>query len=158
MVDVRFFHGHTDSAIDLAEDILYNLRHVYGPSHRWAVEMMNLLSSMYMSKGDRSAAVAVLDATDLGEGVAPNDDQARGVMLQDPSHAAKSVKAKIEYLLKFYQQNDNAEVSVQQSATLVDELSRRLNVPTLTTERGDVTGHQPPANWSFADNGIRSQV
>jgi len=158
LVDVRFFHGHTDSAIDLAEDILYNLRHVYGPSHRWAVEMMNLLSSMYMSKGDRSAAIAVLDAPDLGDGGASNDDHARSAMLRDSSHATKSVKAKIEYLLKFYQQNDNAEGSVQQSASLVDELSQRLNVPTLITERGDVTAHQPPASWSFADDGVPESI
>ena len=155
LVDVRFFHGHIDSAIDLAEDILYNLRHVYGPSHRWAVEMMNLLSSMYMSKGDRSAAMSVLDAADLGVGAAANDENNRGAIHPDPSHAAKQVKAKIEYLLKFYQQNDNSESSVQQSATLVDELSKRLNAPTLTIEKGDVTAHQPPSSWSFADDGVR---
>lgn len=158
LVDVRFFHGHTNSAIDLAEDILYNLRHVYGPSHRWAVEMMHLLSSMYMSKGDRGAAIAVLDATDGGGGAALNDEPAPSAMLPDSSHAAKSVKAKIEYLLKFYQQDDNTEGSAQQSASFVDDLSRRLNAPTLTIEKGDVTAHQPPASWSFADGGTQGQA
>jgi len=146
LVDVRFFHGHIDSAIDLAEDILYNLRHVYGSSHRSAVEMMNLLSSMYMSKGDRTAAMAVLDAADLSVCNTKIDDRIDMATSQDPFHATKLVKEKIEHLLHFYHQSDHSEKSVRQSATLIDELSKRLNAPILTAKDGDVGTHQPPPN------------
>lgn len=153
LVDVRFFHGHIDSAIDLAEDILYNLRHVYGPSHRSAVEMMDLLSSIYMAKGDRTAAMAVLEAADLGVGNTDFNDRVDVVKFQDTSQATKSVKANIEYLLHFYQQSDHSEESVRQSETLVKELSKRLNVPTHPARDGDVRIHQPPTSWSFAVDG-----
>lgn len=158
LVDVRFFHGHTDSAIDLAEDILYNLRHVYGPSQKWAVEMMNLLSSMYMSKGDRSAAMAVLDAVGSGAEVGSNDNNPVVPTVPGSPNAARQVKAKIESLLKFYKQVDHSDISVQQSANVVDELSRRFSAPTVMVERGDVVAHQPPTSWSFADEGAGGRV
>lgn len=158
LVDVRFFHGHIDSAIDLAEDILYHLRLVYGSSHRWSIEIANLLSSMYMSKGDRSAAIAVLDIADLGVSSSVHHDDERGPVSTDSSRAAKSVKSKIEYLLRFYQQDDATESSVQESANLVDELSKQLNAPAHTVEKGDMMAHQPPSSWSFVDEAAHNST
>ena len=149
LVDVRFFHGHTDSAIDLAEDILYNLRQVYGPLHRSAIEMMNLLSSIYMSKGDRAAALAVHDSADSGvTNIGFVDEES--VVREEPSHSDKQIRSKIESLLQQYQHNDGPEKSSRQSSSLVDELTKRLTAPAPDFKSGAVKGHQPPSNWSFA--------
>ena len=151
LVDVRFFHGHIDSAIDLAEDILYNLRQVYGPSHPWAVQMMNLLSSIYMSKGDRAAAMAVHEAA--GSSVDNPDAVTSPISSQDE----KLVKSKLEQLLHCYQQSDDPNGSPRrQSAQLIDELSKRLHAPP-NAKSGHAAAHQPPANWSFAIDGHGEQ-
>ena len=60
LVEVRFFHGHVDSAIELGEDIFYNVQRVYGTSHPCTVGIGSLLSTMYAATGDHAAAKAVI--------------------------------------------------------------------------------------------------
>lgn len=60
LVEVRYLHGHVDSAIELGEDILYNVQRVYGTSHPCTVDIARLLSTMYATTGDHSAAKAVI--------------------------------------------------------------------------------------------------
>lgn len=60
LVEVRYFHGHVDSAIELGEDILYNVQRVYGTLHPSTVDIARLLSTMYATTGDQSAAKAVI--------------------------------------------------------------------------------------------------
>ena len=106
-----------------------------------------------MSKGDRTAASAVRDTAGLSIGNSRPDHSVNVATSQDPSYATKQVKANIEYLLNFYQQSEPSEKSVRQSETLITELSKRLNVPTLTPKDEDLQDHQPPTTWSFADDG-----
>ena len=150
LVDVRFFHGHTDSAIDLAEDILYNLRQVYGPLHPSAVQMMNLLSSIYMSKGDRAAAMAVHEGVDSGIANVGSHDNSNLAPLEDASQADKVMRSKIQDLLQYYQRNDGHEHSEQQSTQLIDELAKRLHGSVPNAKGKTIETHQPPTNWSFA--------
>ena len=156
LVDVRFFHGHVDSAIDLAEDILYNLRQVYGPSHHSAVEMMNLLSSIYMSKGDRAAALAVHEAVDSG----PQRPSIDGnTVSEHPAQAEKAVRSKIESLLHEYHSSGGAGRSVGQSSSLIDELTKKINTPASSgSKKRPFKGHQPPENWSFAESGEEERI
>ena len=150
LVDVRFFHGHVDSAIDLAEDVLYNLRQVYGPSHHSAVQIMNLLSSIYMSKGDRAAAMAVHETADQG---APKVGSA-GELTDDVVPANQDdnvVRSRIERLLQQYHDGDGSDKSVRHSASLIDKLTKRLGPPPPDTNRKRVKEHQPPSTWSFAE-------
>lgn len=158
LVDMRFFHGHTDSAIDLAEDILYNLRHVYGPSHPAAVEMTNLLSSIYVSKGDRAAAMAVhkVDsrfATSPGNSAGKAHVQYDAVDIRGPRQSVDLVKSKIESLLHSYQKGGSSEKSVEHSAALIDELTKHLHNSHATAsnvqEGISMSAYQPPANESF---------
>ena len=157
LVDVRFFHGHVDSAIDLAEDILYNLRQVYGPLHPSAVQMMNLLSSMYMSKGDRAAAMAVHEGTDSSIAKTAFADQRDIPAAGDSSHADTAIRSKIEHLLQCYQQCDGSEHSMRQSSTLLDELTKRLSAPVAFSKSPAVGGHRPPSTWSFAADEEKDQ-
>ena len=60
LVEVRFFHGHVDSAIELGEDIFYNVQRVYGTAHPSTVGIASLLSTMYAATGDHAAAKAVI--------------------------------------------------------------------------------------------------
>ena len=60
LVEVRFFHGHVESAIELGEDILYNVQRVYGTTHPSTVDIASLLSTMYAATGDHTAAKAVI--------------------------------------------------------------------------------------------------
>ena len=73
LVDVRLLHGHVDSAMDLAEDMLYNLRHVYGPSHALTIDLAEALSKMYSDQGNQSAAKAVAGMSPL-TGIDDEDD------------------------------------------------------------------------------------
>ena len=73
LVDVRLLHGHVDSAMDLAEDMLYNLRHVYGPSHALTIDLAEALSKMYSDQGNQSAARAVAGMSPL-TGIDDEDD------------------------------------------------------------------------------------
>jgi len=157
LVDVRFFHGHIDSAIDLAEDILYNLRQVYGPSHHSAVQMMNLLSSIYMSKGDRAAAMAVHEAAESGVAKTGFHEDNDSVALEDPSQADQFIRSKIESLLQQYQHSDGSEAIVRQCSSLIDELTRRLNGSALDSKNEGAGGHRPPSNWSFAVGGEKDK-
>ena len=154
LVDVRFFHGHVDSAIDLAEDILYNLRQVYGPLHPSAVQMMNLLSSIYMSKGDRAAALAVHEAAESGLVNTGSQGHNQGGVTEDSSQDDKLIRSKLEDLLQSYRQEPNQGSIVQHSASLIDELARRLHTPAPQTKNGGPCGaHQPPVSWSFTIDG-----
>lgn len=157
LVDVRFFHGHTDSAIDLAEDILYNMRQVYGPSHPSAVQMMNLLSSIYMSKGDRAAAMAVHASAHPGITKTSLDDRRDDVVLGDRSPDDRVIRSKIERLLQQYQHSDGPEKSRRPSSTLVDGLAKRFNVPAADAKSAAIREHQLPSTWSFAEGGDEDQ-
>lgn len=95
LVEVRFFHGHVESAIELGEDILYNVQRVYGTSHPSTIDIANLLSRMYVTTGDHAAAKAV-----IGEG----DNRAT-----TPKVNQDSAKSNREYLLQqFIQRNNDA--------------------------------------------------
>ena len=60
LVEVRFFHGHIDLAIELGEDIFYNVQRVYGTSHPSTVGIASILSTVYAATGDHTAAKAVI--------------------------------------------------------------------------------------------------
>ncbi|KAL6713203.1 hypothetical protein ACLMJK_009324 [Lecanora helva] len=153
LVDVRFFHGHVDSAIELAEDILYNLRQVYGPSHPPAMQMTNLLASMYMSKGDRAAAMAVHEGSDLTIDRATLDIGDDADAPEESSHDDKLIRSKIEQLLQCYRQDDGFEKSGRHSSALIDDLTRRLSASSRGSKPAPLSGHRPPKDWSFAIDG-----
>ncbi|KAB8664815.1 hypothetical protein FH972_026240 [Carpinus fangiana] len=50
LCEVRFAAGQIDEAIELAEDIVYNLRRVFGPFDEVTLAFANLLSSFYSSQ------------------------------------------------------------------------------------------------------------
>ena len=56
-----FFHGHTDWAIELGEDIFYNVQRVYGSSHPFTMGIGSLLFTMYAATGDQVATQAVIE-------------------------------------------------------------------------------------------------
>ena len=91
LVEVRFFHGHVDSAIELGEDILYNVQRVYGTSHPSTVDIASLLSTTYASTGDDVAAKAV--AGDVSQS---NRTNMKGHTTKEPNR---------EYLLQLYKRN-----------------------------------------------------
>lgn len=147
LVEVRFFHGHADSAIELGEDILYNLQRVYGTSHPSTIDIASLLSTMYVSTGDDAAALAV----DGGASHVKLPDTGRYPGKPNPPHAVESVKSNLEHLLQFYQRNGDADKS-SQSAAIVRKLSEELG--TSSNARGTVpTLQQAPASWGFIDHG-----
>ena len=153
LVDVRFFHGHVDSAIDLAEDILYNLRQAYGPSHQLAVQMMNLLSSIYMSKGDRAAALAVHEAAVPRFTSAPShdcNDCPQGGFVEHYSGADPFIRAKIEDLRQSCRQEPCQERIAQHSASFIDGLTRKVQTPAPQSKSGGpLQAHQLPVGRSF---------
>ena len=102
LVEVRFFHGHVDSEIELGEDIFYNVQRVYGTSHPCTVDVASLLSTMYAATGDHAAAKAVV-----------GDSQ-----LKYPEVKRQTTKEpNCEYLLQLYRQNGDTDAApvVQQA-------------------------------------------
>ncbi|KAK5100290.1 hypothetical protein LTR70_001723 [Exophiala xenobiotica] len=59
LVECRFSMGERSSALDLLEDICYNLRRVWGPLDKTTVEMEQLRSQMYTSLGQHTRAMGV---------------------------------------------------------------------------------------------------
>ena len=120
LVDVRLLHDHIDSAIDLAEDMLYNLRHVYGPTHDLTIDLAEALSKIYSDQGNQSAARAVAgmdplkDMDDEDDPHQLDDDESEtdeGVVINSvqPSTntAFGNAKSRIEHLLSPSRQTGN---------------------------------------------------
>lgn len=146
LVEVRFFHGHVDSAIELGEDILYNLQRVYGTSHPSTIDIASFLSTMYVSTGDDAAALAV--GEDASHVKVPDTGRYAGKL--NTPHAVESVKSNLEYLLQFYQRNGDADRS-SQSAAIVKKLSEELG--SSSAAKGIVpTLQQAPVSWGFIDH------
>jgi tetratricopeptide (TPR) repeat protein len=59
LVETQFSHGHQDLAIQLCEDICYNLRRVWGALDATTLEMHVLLSSFYTATGNYRRALLV---------------------------------------------------------------------------------------------------
>lgn len=109
---------------------------------------------MYMSKGDRAAAMAVVDS---GVAKLAFDDNVEAVMQKNPSQADKPIKSKIEQLLKSCKPNDGSIKPLRESSSLIDELTTRPGAPAPDLNKGAVGGHHPPSNWSFAMDGDKDQ-
>ena len=95
LVEVRFFHGHVDSAIELGEDIFYNVQRVYGTSHPCTVGIASLLSTMYAATGDHVAAKAVIE--DVSQLKRPD---VRGYTGNEPNR---------EHLLQLYKRSSDTD-------------------------------------------------
>ena len=144
LVEVRFFHGHVDSAIELGEDIFYNLQRVYGTSHPSTVDIASFLSSMYEATGDGAAAMAV-----IGDGSQLKlPDMKKPKAEVHPPRATEGGKSKLEYLLQFYQRNDNMGKSFSQSAANAKGLT--YGDGTSSNRKGlDSTMQRAPTSWGF---------
>lgn len=59
LVECRFAMGERSSALDLLEDICYNLRRVWGPLDKTTLEMEQLRSQMYTSLNQHTRAMGV---------------------------------------------------------------------------------------------------
>ena len=139
LVEVRFFHSHVDSAIELGEDILYNLQRVYGTSHPSTVDMASFLSSIYASSGDATAAMAV-----IGDGKPP--DARRPVAKMISPHTADTTKPNLPHV---YQRNYDTVKPSSQSAVTGNESSKDAG---RSAETVLPIGHKPVA-WGFIDHG-----
>ena len=142
LADVRFYHHHADSAIDLARDILHNVRHAYGPSHHTSIEMTELLSSMYFAKGDQDASLAVFGNNRNAEAASYTDQVSHSNDQNVPSLVAQSseqpttlfssgvgsMRAKIESLLRSYQRGGSVidDKGSHQPENLIEKLSKQL--------------------------------
>lgn len=123
LVEARWSSGPTVSATELAEDILYNLRRVYGPSHYLSIEVTGLLSSMYMAAGNDAALTC------------RNEDAPRGEMGVGSSaaQALEAVKSNLDYLMQAYKQSDGTAKSVKQYTALMDDLVKKIGGPDAAT-------------------------
>ena len=122
--------------------------------------MMDLLSSIYLAKGDRAAAMAV-----FGKGTPVNlEPDVKDVLssgnqpLDHAVSAADSDKTKIEQLLGQYKKSNNSRYTARQAATLIEEMSRALNVPldssSAQARKVQIQPHQPPRSWDFASGHV----
>ncbi|KAF5855792.1 hypothetical protein ETB97_008434 [Aspergillus alliaceus] len=59
LVEARFSNGRTTQAIQLCGDLCYNVKRVWGQFDRSALELTNLLSSLYTAEGDHVRAMGV---------------------------------------------------------------------------------------------------
>lgn len=59
LVECRFAMGERSAALDLLEDICYNLRRVWGPLDKTTLEMEQLRSQLYTSLGQHTRAMGV---------------------------------------------------------------------------------------------------
>ena len=99
LVEVRFTHSKQSSAIALLEDIVYNLRRVWGPLDRSTLEMSTLLSSLYTASSRPQDAMAVHEQ--CLRDLIINDDLDEPL----PKDAAKIATAHAELLKRAYQRN-----------------------------------------------------
>lgn len=121
---------------------------------------MDLLSSIYLAKGDRTSATAV-----YGKGSPVNlDTEAKeqtscGNKFLEPSvSAGDSDKTKIEQLLSQYKKSNSSKHTARQAAALIEEMSRALNVPVDNSSgqarKVKIQPHQPPRSWDFASGHV----
>lgn len=95
---MRFAHGQQDSAISLLEDIIYNMRRVWGSLDRATLEMCTLLSELYTTAGRHKDAMAVHEGCLYG---LVNDELDEPM----PKDAGKVATAHAELLKRGYQRN-----------------------------------------------------
>ncbi|KAB8210987.1 hypothetical protein BDV34DRAFT_209178 [Aspergillus parasiticus] len=59
LVEARFSNGRTTQATQLCGGLCYNVKRVWGPFDRSALELTNLLSALYTAEGDHARAMGV---------------------------------------------------------------------------------------------------
>ncbi|KAE8140501.1 hypothetical protein BDV38DRAFT_280001 [Aspergillus pseudotamarii] len=59
LVEARFSNGRTMQATQLCSGLCYNVKRVWGPFDRSALELTNLLSALYTAEGDHVRAMGV---------------------------------------------------------------------------------------------------
>ncbi|KAB8245650.1 hypothetical protein BDV35DRAFT_405729 [Aspergillus flavus] len=59
LVEARFSNGRTTQATQLCGGLCYNVKRVWGPFDRSALELTNLLSALYTAEGDHVRAMGV---------------------------------------------------------------------------------------------------
>ena len=96
LVEVRYFHGHVDSAIELGEDILYNVQRVYGTSHTSTVDIAILLSTMYTATGDQAAAEAVIGNAHVEKHTGKEPNREYKLHLNKRNHDVRAVPEVLE--------------------------------------------------------------
>lgn len=142
LADVHFYHHHADSALDLAQDILQNVRHAYGPAHHTSIEMTELLSYMYFAKGDQDASLAVFGNNRNAAAASHTDQfdhsndknvtssiaQSAGQPTTHFSSGVGSMRAKIESLLRSYRRGGDVvdNEGSQPPENLIEKLSKQL--------------------------------
>jgi hypothetical protein len=59
LIECRFIMGLRSDAFHLAEDMVYNLRRVWGPLDKTTLELTDLLAEMYTAAGRHASAIAL---------------------------------------------------------------------------------------------------
>jgi len=136
-VEARFHRGQQDLAIQLCEDIIYNLTILRGPLDLMALEMSVALSDLYTTTERYQEAMAVHEKI-------LRQLLSRDVATNNHAEAAHIAKKHLRYLKQTSQRAGSPTSELfEQNSPLLERLA---------TEFGDdsVGPEMPPtANWSF---------
>jgi len=136
-VEARFHRGQQDLAIQLCEDIIYNLTILWGPLDLMALEMSVVLSDLYTTTERYQEAMAVHE--DILRQLLSRD-----VATNNHAEAAHIAKKHLRYL-KQTSQRDGSSTSdfFKHNSPLLERLTTEFG--------GDSVGPDmpPPVNWSF---------
>lgn len=136
-VEARFHRGQQDLAIQLCEDIIYNLTILWGPLDLMALEMSVVLADLYTTTERYQEAMAVHE--DILRQLLSRD-----VATNNHAEAAHIAKKHLRYLKQTSQRaGSSTSEFFEQNSSLLERLA---------TEFGDhsVGADTPPTvNWSF---------
>jgi len=136
-VEARFHRGQQDLAIQLCEDIIYNLTILWGPLDLMALEMSVVLADLYTTTERYQEAMAVHE--DILRQLLSRD-----VATNNHAEAAHIAKKHLWYLKQTSQRaGSSTSEFFEQNSSLLERLA---------TEFGDhsVGADTPPTvNWSF---------
>ncbi|KAK4696787.1 hypothetical protein P7C71_g1188, partial [Lecanoromycetidae sp. Uapishka_2] len=155
LVEVRFSHGHQDSAIALLQDIIYNMRRVWGALDKTTLEMSTLLSEFYAASGKHRDAIAVHEGC-LHDLI--NEDLDEPL----PKDAGKIATAHTELLKRGYQRNGGWEKDQSSYTELYQQLSVSFksdehwktvqSIDKWQPKGADALGmYKEPSRWEFLE-------
>ena len=158
LVEVRYSHGQRDSAIALLQDIIYNMRRVWGALDKSTLANSTLLSELYTVSGKHADAIAVHEGC-LRDLI--NDELDEPI----PKDVGKIATVHAELLKRAYQRNGGWDKDPGSYIQLYQQLSNEFksdadwktvqSIDKWQPKGADALGvFKEPDHWEFLEQDV----
>ncbi|KAH7050107.1 hypothetical protein B0J12DRAFT_699514 [Macrophomina phaseolina] len=164
LVEVLFVRGKQDASIHLCESMTYNLRRTWGLLDQVTIDLMNLLSALYVAANRHADALALHE--EILRAVMA-DDESEDVL--DDAHAAAIALNQLELVKRVYarqggwgDEEDDLSELIQRVVETYDDTDARFTqfVPTEKWSTKAPPSHDTfgtfvlPTSWEFSADGV----